>query len=267
MVAQSSSPSSPSPSSDPGPAHFQGKDALSHVVERQTKGILDSTEIHGLEIPGHISAGCESSRETAILFPLLWLVLHWVEIPFWNLFFLFLFFGFGWLLWKCGRSARLAWARLERLHRIMEEERWEIEHHRAQEREELKILYQAKGFSGKLLEDVVDVLMADGDRLLRVMLQEELGFSLESYEHPLKQGVGAALGVMITLALCLGGFLLYSSIGLISGSILVIALSSAISAHYLKNKIIPAIVWNVSLGCLAFSTCYFLLSLFVKSIT
>ena len=34
--------------------------------------------------------------------------------------------------------------------------------------------------------------MADGDRLLRVMLEEELGFSLEVYDHPLKQALGFA---------------------------------------------------------------------------
>ena len=91
----------------------------------------------------------------------------------------------------------LGWARLERLHRIVEEERYEIENHRQQEREELKELYRAKGFQGKLLDEVVDVLMADGERLLKVMVEEELGLSLQSQEHPLKQGAGSALGAFV----------------------------------------------------------------------
>ncbi len=90
-----------------------------------------------------------------------------------------------------GRSAWLGWSRLERLHRILAQEKWEIEHNREQEREELGVLYAAKGFEGKLLEDVLDVLMADGDRLLKVMVEEELGLTLESQVHPLKQGLGA----------------------------------------------------------------------------
>ncbi len=36
----------------------------------------------------------------------------------------------------------------------IEEERWEIQHHRAQERLELTEMYAAKGLSGKLLEEV-----------------------------------------------------------------------------------------------------------------
>ena len=78
--------------------------------------------------------------------------------------------------------------------RLLEEEKWEIEHNRNQEKVELKVLYRAKGFEGKLLDDVVDVLMADDKRALHIMLKEELGMTLEAYEHPLKQSLGALLG-------------------------------------------------------------------------
>ncbi len=44
---------------------------------------------------------------------------------------LLLIFSAGWVVWKTARSALLGWARIERLHRVIEEERWEIEHHRA----------------------------------------------------------------------------------------------------------------------------------------
>ena len=93
-------------------------------------------------------------------------------------------FSIGWLFWKLGRSSLLGWARLERLHRLIQQEQWEIEHHRAQEKEELTAMYHQKGLTGKLLEQVIEVLMADDNRLLRVMLEEELGLTLETYEHP-----------------------------------------------------------------------------------
>ena len=96
--------------------------------------------------------------------------------------------------WKTARSALLGWARVERFHRVIEEERWEIEHHRAARKARAYRNVPGKGLTGKFLEEVIDVLMADDNRLLRVMLEEELGITLEAYEHPLKQAAGAFCG-------------------------------------------------------------------------
>jgi VIT1/CCC1 family predicted Fe2+/Mn2+ transporter len=169
------------------------------------------------------------------------------------------------MIWKSGRSAWLAWARLERLHRIVSEERWEIEHHRQQERSELKELYAAKGFEGQLLEDVLDVLMADGDRLLRVMVEEELGLSLEIYDHPLKQSLGAFVGALIASLGCLMINSLFPNFGLICSSLMIMGIAGALSAYYQKNRIIPAIVWNISLGALSLGTAYFLIEFSLSS--
>ncbi len=156
---------------------IKDKTALEHVIEAQAKGILASSESHGSETPGHISAAADAARETGVLLFILWTVLVQLGVSAHEIVKIMGVVSCGWLVWKMGRSAWLQWTRLERLHRIMAEERWEIEHHRQQEREELKVLYEAKGFQGKLLEDVVDVLMSDGDRLLKVMVEEELGLS------------------------------------------------------------------------------------------
>jgi vacuolar iron transporter family protein len=173
--------------------------------------------------------------------------------------------GLGLVFWKTGRSAWLGWFRLERLHRIVAQEQWEIEHHRQQEREELKALYAAKGFEGKLLEDVLDVLMADGDRLLRVMVEEELGLTLESHEHPLKQGLGAFIGSFLAALICSLCFFLYPAWGLVIGAALVLAIGSAIAAKRERNRIIPAIVWNIGIGAVSFGFVYFMISYFFQS--
>lgn len=239
------------------PLHFKNKQAIEHVVEAQAAGIVASSEIHGTEIPGRISAATDAARETAILFLMFAFLIHLFSLPT----LLLLAFGFGWLVWKTGRSAWLGWSRLERLHRIVAEEKWEIDNHRQQERVELKALYQAKGFEGKLLDDVVDVLMADGDRLLKVMVEEELGLSLEVHEHPLQQALGAFIGVVVSFSICMIGFIINPFIGVIACSTLSVASAAAISAKYEKNQNVPAIVWNLALMSIAFGSFYFIVKL------
>ncbi len=232
--------------------HFKGKEALDHVIEARIKGKVASAEAHGTELPGHVSAAADAAKETSLILLVLWTLLgseaHWFMLV----------FICGWLCWKVGRSAILGWSRLERLHRVIEEERWEIEHHRPQEKEELRALYAAKGFSGKLLDEAVEVLMADDNRLLQVMLEEELGFSLESYEHPLKQAAGAFIGVIgATLVLSFGLFAL-PAWGPAICAMVVISLSAGTAAQLEKNRPLPSIIWNLATAALAAGIAYFL---------
>ncbi len=246
-------------------SHFKGKDAIEHVIEAQVQGIISAAEVHGLEPPGYLSAACDAARETAIVLSLIWIVFFDLKLPPMHFTGLLIVIACGWLLWKAGRSAWLGWFRLERLHRILEQERFEIEHHRAQERDELRVLYAAKGFEGKLLEDVLDVLMADNDRLLKIMVEEELGLSLAAYEHPLKQGLGASAGVLMASLICLGLFFLFPHIGLILGTIITIAISSGISARLALNNVIAAVIWNLGIAALTLGTVHFLLQLLTFS--
>lgn len=237
--------------------HFKGKEALEHVIDARLRGKLASSEIHGAELPGHISAAADAAKESAFYLLVLWILLgdraH-------NLFFLFLL---SLLVWKVGRSAILGWSRLERLHRLIEEERYEIEHHRAQEKEELRALYAAKGFSGKLLDEVIEVLMADDNRLLQIMLEEELGLNLESHEHPLKQATGAFVGVLGSALVFSIGFFFLPFWGVPLCGAIVIAVSSAVCAKLEKNESLPFVIWNLAALFLTGSIAYFLAQLFL----
>jgi len=242
--------------------HFNGKTAVKHVAEAQARGIIATAEIHGTEIPGSISSATDAARNTVILLLLSHsLLTYWSILPHQILASLTLL-SFGWLIWMAGRSGWLGWARLERLHRTLEEERWEIEHNREQERDELRALYEAKGFEGKLLDDVMDVLMADGDRLLKIMIEEELGLSLEVDEHPLKQSLGAACGTVFAAALSLTFYLFWSNIGIYVASVSTIVISSYLSAHYQGNRLTSTIVWNLGLAFIAGASTYFLITFF-----
>ena len=245
------------------PLHFEGKEALEHVIDARLKGKMASSEIHGAELPGHYSAAADAAKETALILLVLWTLfseihfdkdqMHWISLS----------FIVGWLFWKVGRSAILGYSRLERLHRLIEEERWEIEHHRPQEREELKALYAAKGFSGKLLEESIDILMADDNRLLQIMLQEELGLSLESYEHPLKQALGAGAGVIASSLIMSIGLFLLPSWGVLLTAALTIGASAVAVAHFERNKPLPALIWNLANAALAASAAFFAAQLLI----
>ena len=239
------------------PDHFHGKSVAEHLKEARAKGASASAEIHGTEMPGHLAAFADASKETAFALLILW-VLFLQLLPQARFFTFALFFSIGWLIWKTGRSALLGWARVERLHRVIEEERWEIEHHRPQEKLELTEMYRAKGLEGKLLEEVIDVMMADDNRLLRIMLEEELGLTLEAYEHPLKQASGALLGVASAAVLCLAGHMLFPLAGLPLAAAIVICLSTTLSTRLEKNRLSNTLIWNLAIAGLTAGVVYFL---------
>lgn len=248
-----------SDSKDPLPSHFKGKEAIDHVVEAQAQGLMASAEIHGMEMSGQLSAGIDAARDTALVLLLAWIVLFYARIAQTKVLLILAIFALAWSIWKAGRSAWLGWSRLERLHRVLKQEKWEIEHNRAQEREELAQLYAAKGFEGQLLDDVVNVLMADGDRLLRVMVEEELGLSLEKTEHPLKQSLGAFAGAILSALVCLIFVALSPLYGIAVGSFILAGITSAYAAQQIGNQYIPAVVWTMGLFALSAGALFFLM--------
>ncbi|NGX60747.1 MAG: hypothetical protein K940chlam9_00215 [Chlamydiae bacterium] len=243
--------------------HFDEKDPLLHVMEKRVEGMASFSESHGAEMPGHVAAGADSARETGIVLLLVWLFLAFLGIGPEASGVCLLSFGLGWFIWKTGRSSWLGWTRLERLHRVIEQEKYEIEHHRPQEREELVALYQAKGFEGKLLDDVVDVLMADQDRLLKVMLEEELGLTLQAYEHPLQQALGAAVGSFVAILVSIVSFYLAPIWGIPIAATLLVSGGAIVSSVYEKNRVISSVVWNVCVAVLSFGVAYFVFQFFL----
>lgn len=237
--------------------HFQGKSIPEHLKEARRKGAVAAAELHGTEISGQKAAFADSAKDTALGASLLWLLLFPLFPRQPSLYVLGLFL-IGWIIWKTCRSAAFGWARLERLHRLIEEERWEIEHHRQEERQELMELYQAKGFEGALLTQVIDVLMADDNRLLQVMLEEELGLTLEAYEHPLKQASGALLGGLTAAIIGFTCCFLWSSTGLFTSLALVFLLAGVFTAKIENVQISSSLIWNAAIFFLSVGLIYFL---------
>lgn len=249
-------------SDHPNP-HFEGLSVMEHLRKTRTRGAIASAEIHGVELSGSLFAYLDALKESTILIALFYII----AFPFLHSTTLFfksaLLFSFGLIIWKMSRSAILGWERLERLHRLIEEEKWEIEHKRAQEKEELRELYAAKGFKGKTLDEIVNTLMADDNRLLRVMLEEEFGLNLESFEHPLKQSSGAGLGVLTSSALLLCSLYFFSSWVLFTLAAVLITLSAFLSAQFQRNRKIEAVIWQLSVSFFTCGATYFLMQVLV----
>ncbi len=205
------------------------------------------------EMPPPYTHALLAAKESTLLFWILYLAFPslFFPIP------LVIFLG-GWLLWKMLFSSYMGWEKLQRLHRIIKKEEWEITHHRPQERKELLRIYQAKGLSGKLLDEVVDVLMANDNRLLQVMIEEEMGIVLESYDHPLTLGIGAFLGAFASSLLMLLAFFFLPAWGIFALGLLLMGTYAYISAYFAKNKVAASILWHEGISLVIISSTYFL---------
>ncbi len=223
------------------------------------------SEFYKSELPEHISSAVNGAKETAALSLILFIIFDKSGLEFSSIRFLIFIFLAVFILYKICQVTLLAWLKLHKLNRIIEDEKYEIEHHRKREREELEMIYSAKGFSGPLLNDVIDTLMADDNRLLQVMIEEEMGLTLGQFEHPLKQGMFAALGVLFTS--------LFAASALIIGArfefFLLIAIAmigaSSITIREEKSNLSFLIFWNIAaLAFLGFAT--FFLTKFIQSL-
>jgi vacuolar iron transporter family protein len=65
------------------------------------------------------------------------------------------------------------------------------------ERDEIRGIYRAKGFSGDLLDQIVAHITADPARWRNVMMREELGFGADIAEPPLRSGLTVGLSYLL----------------------------------------------------------------------
>lgn len=234
--------------------HFEGKSVDRHIIEKFSKGIVLSSEPHGTESSGSTLALLDALRTSAFLASLFFMFFPQDTIS-WKYYSLFCV---SIILWNASRSAWLIQTRLNKLHRLLKEEKHEIETNRAQEREELIALYRLKGLDSPLVEEVADVLMADNERLLQVMLEEELGLNLGYMDHPLLQAAMASLGSFFAfVGVGMGGWIvsyyfqlagldyghIFGALGFASG---LIAASSASFSALHENQNLPSVIYSLA---------------------
>ncbi len=55
----------------------------------------------------------------------------------------------------------------------------------------------------------------------------------------------------------------WPSLGLYFSALLILGMSAGIAAYFENNRLIPAVIWNLGLGCLAGGCLLFLLDFFM----
>lgn len=144
-------------------------------------------------------------------------------------------------------------------------EYWEIENLREQEVQEVREIYQAKGFKGELLEQVVEVITSDKDVWVDTMMKEELELAKEN-KTPLSTAFVTFISfIMIGSIPLLAYFFqaifnspsdrlfLYSS--LLTG--LGLGIVGALKSYVTEKSILRGVLETLSLGGLAAVLAYY----------
>jgi VIT1/CCC1 family predicted Fe2+/Mn2+ transporter len=214
--------------------HIQEKTVVEHLAKARQKGYLASVELHNYGFSSKLFSFTDAFRDGLVIFALIELCLSHRLWP----------LALGFTLYRGLKVTLQGFNRLERLHYLIKEEKYEIDHHREEERQELLAIYEAKGFKGTLLEEVVATLMADDNRLLQVMLEEELGVSFEVLDHPAVSGFMAISGMLAALFMIAALSLL--PFGIYVGSFV---LMGTIALYESKKQKLPSfnnVIWSLS---------------------
>lgn len=202
-----------------------------------------------------------AARDGTVLATVLWLVLHGVGVatpiaP------VIATVGLGYALFV---GVTTAWATLRQVRHYeaeLERERREIRETPDHEREEVHSLYAAKGFEGALLEQVVDTLCADDDRLLKVMMEEELGLQIHHLHHPIIVGLIHGGGVLLgTVTLAAVARLVPSPTAmawLLGTAGAIIGVLAAVNAQFTRQAVVPAVATWLVMAVAAGGVAYFL---------
>ncbi len=143
-------------------------------------------------------------------------------------------------------------------------EYWEVENVPEKEKDEIREIYRAKGFTGELLEKVVGVITADKDRWVDVMMKEELEMAVDQ-KSPYMIGFVTYLSFiligLIPLTIYLtdffnpfpGDLFLWASLLTASGFIMIGWLKSFVT----QTNIFRSILETLILGAIAALVAYY----------
>jgi VIT1/CCC1 family predicted Fe2+/Mn2+ transporter len=113
----------------------------------------------------------------------------------------------------------------------VDRERYEIKRFPEHEKDEIRGIYRQKGFSGPLLDQIVAHITGDPDRWAEVMMREELGFTEENFESPLKSSIVVCASYLIGAAVPVAPFLFIApAVGVVVSAIITVLVLFAVGA-------------------------------------
>jgi VIT1/CCC1 family predicted Fe2+/Mn2+ transporter len=127
------------------------------------------------------------------------------------------------------------------------------------EREELREIYREKGFEGEQLERVVEVLTANPERWIDIMMAEELGLS-PMRDSPIKAGFVVGLSYVTAAAVPLIPYVfldwrpaLYASLALTS---VALALVGVAKSRFTQRSLVRGALETLLMGLAGTAVCY-----------
>ncbi|MEP2772283.1 MAG: VIT1/CCC1 transporter family protein [Fulvivirga sp.] len=151
-------------------------------------------------------------------------------------------------------------------------EYWEIENLREKEVEEIREIYEAKGFKGELLEQVVEVITADDDVWVDTMMKEELEMTKDD-KTPVKTAFATFLSFNIIGIIPLLSYIMAAFLDLNQDHLFLISCIATAGAMFIigfmKSKVtekpwVKGVVETLLLGGLAAFLAYFVGDLLAK---
>ena len=153
-------------------------------------------------------------------------------------------------------------------------EYWEIENMYESEKQEIRDIYLKRGFSGDLLDQVVETITSDKDRWVDIMMKEELNM-VEEDKSPFLNGAATFVSFLLVGFIPLTVYLLDYIIGLDLHLFLWSAILTAVAfvaIGYLKSFVtqtnrMRSVIETLLLGSLAAVIAYFVGDVLEKVIT
>ncbi len=109
----------------------------------------------------------------------------------------------------------------------LERERREVQEHPEEEKEEMELFYQLKGFSADESRLMADRLSKQPDQMLKTLAHEELGLSEQTFPNPWKSAISATISTAVGAAVPIIPF--FFSTGMTA---LIVSAAISTAAHF-----------------------------------
>lgn len=132
-------------------------------------------------------------------------------------------------------------------HAEIAREAWEIEHMPDHERQELRDIYQALGFTSDEVEIIVRRVTSSPELWLRFMSREELGITEEAFDSPARVGAVTSLSYLAGALLLLAPYVFTRAPGTALGAAAALAIGTLLGTGAAKTWLTKESPWKASL--------------------